>query len=222
MQDSSLLTVSSERRRLQPLLHSTLHWLEFGRSGGFCSMTNFFLSPRPRLLTLLFVLALSLCARAASPKFHVLHAFAGGASDGAAPTSKLVLDQYGDLFGTTAGGGSLTECFSGGCGTAFELSPRNGRWKENVLFDFSPSSNGGYPNPSGPAVFDSKGNVYGTESSGGDSVGAVYQLTHSGSDWTQNILHDFVAGTSDGIYPYWGLVRDAAGNLYGATEGGGS
>jgi uncharacterized repeat protein (TIGR03803 family) len=184
-------------------------------------MKNFFLSPKPRLLTLLYVLALSPYASAASPKFQVLHAFAGGASDGAYPTSKLVLDPHGDLFGTTSEGGSLTECSSNGCGTAFELSPQNRRWKENVFFDFSPSSNGGFPNPSGPAVFDSKGNVYGTQSYGGDGLGAIYQLARSGNVWTENVLHDF-GGTSDGFYPYWGLVRDASGNLYGATENGGS
>lgn len=184
-------------------------------------MNNSFLSLNARLLTLSFVLALSLSASAANPKFQVLHAFAGGASDGASPASKLAIDQFGDLFGTTTGGGSLTECSLIGCGTAFELSSRNGHWKENVFFDFPPSSSGGFPQPLGPSVFDSKGNVYGTQSYGGDALGAIYQLARSGNVWTENVLHDF-GGTSDGFYPYWGLVRDASGNLYGATENGGS
>ncbi len=182
-------------------------------------MKNSFLSLKPRLLSLTSVLTISLCASAANPKFQVLHAFAGGASDGARPASKLAIDQYGDLFGTTPVGGSLTDCFSEGCGTAFMLSGRNGRWKEIVLFDFPPSSSGSFSDPSEPAVFDSKGNIYGTQTSGGNSQGAVYQLTPSGGVWTENILHDF--STDDGSSPN-GLVRDAAGNLYGSTSNGGT
>ncbi len=184
------------------------------------SMRNLSLSLKPRLV-LPFVLALSLYASAASPKFRVLHAFAGGASDGGYPISKLAIDQFGDLFGTTTGGGSLTECSSIGCGTAFELSSRNGRWQETVLLDFSPSSSGGFPDPAGPVVFDSKGNVYGIENFGGDALGAVYQLARSGNVWTENVLHSF-SGTGDGFYPYGGLVRDAAGNIYGSTTNGGA
>jgi len=33
-----------------------------------------------------------------------------------------------------------------------------------------------------------------------------------------NVTH----GGADGVYPYGGLLRDAAGNLYGTTEFGGS
>jgi uncharacterized repeat protein (TIGR03803 family) len=184
-------------------------------------MRIFFLPLKPRLITLSFVLALLPYASAANPKFQVLHAFAGGASDGASPSSKLAMDQFGDLFGTTTGGGSLTECNSIGCGTAFELSSRNGGWKETVLLDFAPSSNDGFPSPSGPTVFDSEGNIYGIENYGGNSLGAVYQLARSGNAWTENILHIF-GGAGDGFYPYGGLVRDAAGNIYGSTSNGGA
>jgi uncharacterized repeat protein (TIGR03803 family) len=38
----------------------------------------------------------------------------------------------------------------------------------------------------------------------------------------ETILHEFPTGQDDGVGDYAGLVRDAAGNLYGATASGGS
>jgi len=187
-------------------------------------MRNIIVALLARLLPLLVVVVLARSTSAASPKFQVLHAFAGGATDGSYPVPNLLLDRYGNLFGTTEEGGSLTDCYSLGCGTAFELSVRNGHWKENVLFDFSPTASGGLPNVAGTLVLDSIGNVYGTQNAGGDpscNCGSVYKLTRSGGVWTQTLLHNFTGGTTDGAYPYWGLVEDAAGNLYGATQSGG-
>jgi uncharacterized repeat protein (TIGR03803 family) len=53
----------------------------------------------------------------------VLHIFTGG--DGAAPYAGLVRDLAGNLFRTTVGGGSSTNC-TGGCGTVFELQAASG------------------------------------------------------------------------------------------------
>ncbi|MGB8908924.1 MAG: choice-of-anchor tandem repeat GloVer-containing protein [Candidatus Cybelea sp.] len=50
----------------------------------------------------------------------VLHSFGSG-SDGAYPFGGLI-DVNGTLYGTTAGGGTHTGCFYGGCGTVFALS----------------------------------------------------------------------------------------------------
>ena len=47
--------------------------------------------------------------------YTVLHSFTG--YDGAQPDANLVLDGKGNLYGTTAAGGS------GGYGVAFELTP---------------------------------------------------------------------------------------------------
>ena len=45
--------------------------------------------------------------------------------------------------------------------------------------------------------------------------------TRSAQAQTFTVLYNFASGSSDGIYPEAGLVRDAAGNLYGtATQGG--
>jgi len=52
----------------------------------------------------------------------------------------LVSDPVGNLYGTTAGGGTQS-CDAGytGCGTVFELSPplqTGGEWTETVLYNF--------------------------------------------------------------------------------------
>ena len=52
--------------------------------------------------------------------FKVLYTFLGG-SDGADPFSDLVFDPSGNLYGTTAWGG--TGCEGTGCGTVFEVTP---------------------------------------------------------------------------------------------------
>src|SRR5258708_4572470 len=165
---------------------------------------------RVTLATLTCILAVTI-AGAQAAKFRVLHTFAGG-TDGAGPTTPLIFDRSGNLSGTTAGGGSGTGC-GAGCGTVVEFVPNSTGWKGRVRYNFTSLSY-----PTGRLALDSKGNIYGIETSGG---GEVYQLVRSSSGWTQNILHNFVGG-NDGQFPDSGLVADSAGNLYGATEGGGS
>ena len=74
-------------------------------------------------------------------------------------------------------------------------------------------------------MFDAKGNLYGTTSAGGDSNGdgVVFKLTpKSGGKWTESVAHQF-GKRGDGANPYYGLVRDKAGVLFGtAAIGGGS
>ena len=52
----------------------------------------------------------------------VLYVFQG-APDGQGPDSKLLLDRSGNLWGTTAGGGTNTNCSGYICGTVFEITP---------------------------------------------------------------------------------------------------
>jgi hypothetical protein len=53
--------------------------------------------------------------------YAILYNF-GGAPDGAYPVSALVLDNGGNLYSTTEGGGTGQAC-QGGCGTVFRLDP---------------------------------------------------------------------------------------------------
>ena len=56
-------------------------------------------------------------------KETLLHTFTGVGGDGAFPYDDLLLDAKGNLYGTTASGGSA-ECNGGsGCGLVFRLTP---------------------------------------------------------------------------------------------------
>jgi uncharacterized repeat protein (TIGR03803 family) len=87
----------------------------------------------------------------------------------------------------------------------------------NLLYTFTGGTDGGDPFD---ALIDTKGNLYGTVFDGGtDGVGAVFKVARDGSE---TVLYSF-AGGSDGSNPEAGLIKDAAGNLYGTTYfGGGS
>ncbi len=72
----------------------------------------------------------------------VLHNFNHDGSDGAGPQSGLIFDAAGNLYGTTALGGTYT--YFGG--TVFELSPvPGGGWTETVLYSFGYGMDGAAP-----------------------------------------------------------------------------
>ena len=78
--------------------------------------------------------------------------------------------------------------------------------------------------PYGTPVADSSGNLYGTTYYGGaNNYGEVYELTKSGSSWSESVLYSFTGpNNNDGAYPFAGLVFDKDGNLYGTTYQGGA
>ena len=145
-------------------------------------------------------------------KETVLYSFAGG-SDGGNPHAGLVRDSAGNLYGTTAYGGS-GGC-SGGCGIVFKVDKTN---KESVLHEFTGPPDG--ERPYAGLVRDSAGNLYGTTYGGGASgFGTVFKLNTTG---TETVLHSFTGLPADGENPFAGLVRGSAGNLYGTTLNGGT
>jgi uncharacterized repeat protein (TIGR03803 family) len=148
----------------------------------------------------------------------VLYSFQAG-TDGAYPYSTLVLDESGNLYGTTLAGG--TGCFI--CGTVFRLTRRSGVWTETVLHSFDGLDG---ENPYGGLLRDPQGNLYGTTYSGGTSfAGTVYELTAQDDKkkgpWPETVLYSFT-GASDGGFPLSDVVLDKAGRLYGTTTGGGA
>ena len=144
----------------------------------------------------------------------VLHSFNG--KDGFATYAGVIFDSTGNLYGTTLSGGAY------GYGTVFELRPDgNGQWTESLLYSFS-TGNGGF-NPYAGVIFDTQGNLYGTAINGGAyNHGTVFELSPANGQWSETVLHSFEYNSSDGFYPYGGLVFDATGNLYGTGFDGGT
>lgn len=173
-----------------------------------------------RLGIMLAVVAITLgSAAGAHATEKVLHTFAG--TDGAYPTSALIFDAAGNMYGITEEGGNVTGSCSPTCGTVFRLSPnQSGGWTTTVLHTFNVNE-GYFPLRSG-LVLDSAGNLYGTTGLGGQAhAGTVFELSPmSNGQWRQIVLHSFSGG--DGDFPEGKLVFDAAGNLYGATRSGGN
>jgi uncharacterized repeat protein (TIGR03803 family) len=159
----------------------------------------------------LTLLALALLLTAASAQtFSVFYTF--DFTDGSSPNGSLILDSAGNLYGTTQFGGSSNR------GVVFKLNPQG---QETILYSFTGSTDGGIP--IGRLLADSKGNLYGITSLGGDatcSCGTVFKLAKTGK---LKVLHAFKGGT-DGAQNQGqaelGLVM-VNGDLYGSASFGG-
>ena len=97
------------------------------------------------------------------------------------------------------------------------------------LYSFQGNADGW--NPIGFLIYDSAGNLYGTTTYGGTGTacdpygcGTVFELqppANPGDPWVKTVLHNF--NGSDGYWPSTGrMAVDKSGNLYGATQFGGT
>jgi len=144
-----------------------------------------------------------------------LHAFFAE-PDGCEPYAPLAFDAHGNLWGTTSDVGPQEG------GTIFEFTPNNGGWTFSVQWAFSTEGGGGRT-PSGPLVFDAKGDIWGTTGGTGCcGFGTIFELTPaSGGGWSETVLYYFEE-SGDGANPDTGLIFDAQGNVYGTTLRGGN
>jgi uncharacterized repeat protein (TIGR03803 family) len=148
----------------------------------------------------------------------LLHRFAARA-DGAFPSSTLVLDEHGNLYGTTRTAGR-SRCH---CGTIFKV---NSKGNFTVLHAFKGGKDGDGKDgdqPDAGLIRDATGNLYGTTYFGGpNNTGTIFKLDKNGNE---AILYSFTSddgqGNSDGAGPAGRLLLDANGNLYGTAFYGG-
>ncbi|MFZ0657511.1 MAG: choice-of-anchor tandem repeat GloVer-containing protein [Candidatus Binataceae bacterium] len=155
----------------------------------------------------------------------ILRNFGNGSTDGSSPLAGLIMDASNNLYGTTFSGGTH------GDGTVFELTPpatSGGTWTPSTLWNFGGVPGNGVTSdgtqPAAGLLMDTKGNLYGTTSSGGPHTwGTAFEL----SSGQESILWSFGnlasnGTTPDGKEPVASLIMDANGNLYGTTEAGGT
>ena len=164
----------------------------------------------------------------AASKLTTLYSFcsqrnsSGFCADGESPNAAMVKGADGNLYGTTASGGST------GNGSVFVITPTGGL---TTLYSFCSLANcADGTSPEAMLVQAKNGNFYGTTLMGGTSqhctfsgvvlgCGTVFEITPAGSLST---LHSFCAnGCADGEYPYAGLVQGANGRFYGMANAGG-
>ena len=141
-----------------------------------------------------------------------LHAF--DAFDTGTGSGGLVWDAHGNLFGI-AGSGFLGE----GLSAAYELTPQNGSWSFASLYNFGEQSVGPIASP----TFDSNGNLYGPLPVAGNTYGQIFRLTPSGNQWLFRPFYQFEScKNGNACAPVGAVTFDAAGNMYGTTENGGT
>jgi uncharacterized repeat protein (TIGR03803 family) len=162
------------------------------------------------------VLLLVLCCHVANaaPTYKIVHAFGSG-QDGGGVWASVILDDAGNVYGTTSLGGQYD------CGTVFELIKpgAQSQWTEDQLYSFTCGSDG--DSPFGGVTFDAAGNLYGTTMYGGTyGFGNVFEVTPGGGHWTETSIYSLGTNPEDAGFPYAGVAIDSSGNLYGTTPRG--
>ncbi len=235
---------------------TTLHTFTGGTDGGYPNSSNVIFDGKGNLYGTAYVggtngygVVFKLTPAGANSKETVLYNFAGGA-DGAYPSSGVIMDTVGNLYGTAYEGGT------NGSGGVFKLSRTGGDWTEQVIYEVGSLSAG--------LTMDTEGNIFGAS-----DQSTVFELSPNGDGgWDATVIYTFpfknpnyssfgtpaldgagnlycTAGNKDGagdVYkltrgkkkwtsqllqsfhygPWAGVVLDAAGNIYGTTYEGGA
>jgi uncharacterized repeat protein (TIGR03803 family) len=150
---------------------------------------------------------------ASGPTLSAVVSFDG--TDGSNPQAGLILDAAGDLLGTTANGGANT------VGTVFEIANTATGYASTPTDLASFDSGTGY-SLQGGLLANAAGDLFGTTQTGGaNGDGTIFEIVSTGTGYASapTVLASFNGTTGGG--PYAGLISDAAGDLFGTTEGGG-
>jgi hypothetical protein len=139
--------------------------------------------------------------------------------------ANLAIDSEGNLYGAADSGGDCGNDYEAGCGEVWELSPvGGGQWNTYPVAQFCETS------PSA-VILDGAGNLYWTAGATyglceGSPAEVVESSPGANNTWINTILFEFTGSAIQGTAPSGsvsglsGLIRDAAGNLYGTGGGG--
>ncbi|HEX4140817.1 MAG TPA: choice-of-anchor tandem repeat GloVer-containing protein, partial [Candidatus Methylacidiphilales bacterium] len=144
--------------------------------------------------------------------------------NGSGPTSGLIADANGDLFGATGEGGAY------GDGTVFEIVNTGAAAAPSyastpvTLVSFN-GSNGN--EPVGALIADANGDLFGTTVAGGAyGDGTVFEIVNTGAAAAPSYASAPVTLASfngtNGSEPVGALIADANGDLFGTTSFGGT
>lgn len=91
-------------------------------------------------------------------------------ADGSSPAAGVILDNSGNVYGTTFIGGAFN------AGVVYKLTPQSsGLWQESILYAFEGAGDGF--NPHTGLTLDNSGNLYGVAQGGSDGNGVVFKIT---------------------------------------------
>jgi uncharacterized repeat protein (TIGR03803 family) len=161
----------------------------------------------------LFAATMALAIRplpAQARSYEVLYSFTKDSSAGQYPSSSLVRDPQGNLYGVALGG-------TLGRGTIFKVSSTG---DEQVLYNFN-GFDGDGDVPDSMSFRDAAGNLFGTTFQGGAySYGAVFEFDTQGRE---TVLYSFCPRTpcTKGTFP-GGVIPAKNGTRYGITYAGGN
>jgi uncharacterized repeat protein (TIGR03803 family) len=125
----------------------------------------------------------------------------------ASPVGGLIVDPAGDLI-TAINTGTLVEVAKTAGGYASTAT---------TLVTFKTSA------PVGDLIEDASGNLFGmTQFGGTDGYGTIFEVPYTNGSYAATPATLVSFNGTDGASPAAGLVMDAAGNLFGATSGGGT
>lgn len=162
---------------------------------------------RLALGTILGILSLQ---PAQAQTYTVLHSFNLLGTDGARPYDGFISDRAGNLYGTTAAGGTNHG------GTVFKMVHTSRGWMLNTLYDFADGSDGASPDVR--VTMGADGALYGTNTAGAEfGGGVIFKLqvpTRALGEWTETSLYAFAFEQNEYGSP---LTFDSAGKLYGAV-----
>jgi uncharacterized repeat protein (TIGR03803 family) len=167
------------------------------------------------------LLAFAPADAASAGTLKTLHSFcnATNCADGNNPHAGLVMDDSGNLYGTTEQGGKYNS------GLVFKLIPnaKKTKYTEHILKNFCAKTNcsdGGFPQTG--LIMDTDGNLYGTTGGGGKyGGGAIFKMRPLANGWAYSVIHSFCrqANCTDGDEPTAGLAYagQAAGAFWNST-----